>query len=145
MKLGGGHTDFILHTYHIPRIRYRYPPPCRVFSAFEGGGICRILKKSSRNENFPNNPTVIRCKTSSKTKHFEIVYIFGKHIYRRLPLEILSICISQMKIEHILLLIFRWMFWLLQFFLLVRLCASKHKAHAFKTLMKVCTVLYVYQ
>ena len=127
---------------NIPRFSYRYPPLSRFFG-FWRGGICRILKKSSRNENFPQNPTVIRCKTSSKTENFTIVYIFGKHIYRRFPLEILSICIYQMKIEHILLLIFRCRFWLLQFFLLVRLCASKHKAHAFKTLMKVCTVLYV--
>ena len=126
-----------------PTLQLQIPPLVAFFRLLKGGGICRILKKSSRNENFPQNPTVIRCKTSSKTENFTIVYIFGKHIYRRFPLEILSICIYQMKIEHILLLIFRCRFWLLQFFLLVRLCASKHKAHAFKTLMKVCTVLYV--
>ena len=81
----------------IPPISYRYPPPCRVFSSFEGGAslFCRILKKSSRNENFPKNPTVFRSKTASQPENFTIEYIFGKHIYERFSLEMLAIWMFQ--------------------------------------------------
>ena len=53
------------------------PPLVAFFRLLKGGGICRILKKSSNYENLSKNPTVIRSKTASCwwiTRHFRTVF-----------------------------------------------------------------------
>ena len=98
---------------NIPRFGYRYPLVA-FFRLLKGGGICRILKKSSSYENLLKNTTVNRFKTASKAENFTIVYIIGKHIYERFfPLENagnLDVSNFFEKVRHLWLLIFRCRF-----------------------------------